>query len=120
MLPLRQQGKGGGRPWLGPLQGRSATTRPSIGAAGCGQGPYRGCRRGSRPWPACKGRRSPATRLQGQRLPTAHRGAAYGYGVRPPARCRPRAAAPIVGVVANGTHTTTNKGLFYPFKFEKL
>ncbi|RWV86561.1 hypothetical protein GW17_00051539 [Ensete ventricosum] len=36
--------KGGGRSWLGPLQGRRATTRPFARAVDCAQGPCRGSR----------------------------------------------------------------------------
>ncbi|RRT39169.1 hypothetical protein B296_00043568 [Ensete ventricosum] len=72
---------------------------------------------GQLPRPAYKGRRSPNTKPQGQRQPAAspqgavlahgqaaavaptaslqrggtHKGAAYGHGGRPPARCCPRA-----------------------------
>ncbi|RWW13369.1 hypothetical protein GW17_00022918 [Ensete ventricosum] len=34
--------KGGGRPWLGPLQGWLPTARPTAGAADCGQGSLQG------------------------------------------------------------------------------
>ncbi|RRT34197.1 hypothetical protein B296_00045002 [Ensete ventricosum] len=59
MIPLRQRGKGVGRPWPGPLQGRSATTRPSIGAAAGAVVRGQPARGGARPRPGYRGSTRP-------------------------------------------------------------
>ncbi|RRT33844.1 hypothetical protein B296_00036178 [Ensete ventricosum] len=96
MLPLRFPNsgiktkaarKGGGRPWLGPLQGWLHVARATT--------------KGDRSLPVDKGRHSPATSPQGV---GAHRGSACGHRHCTQGR-RPSAREALAGTVPIGATT---------------
>ncbi|RRT75836.1 hypothetical protein B296_00005410 [Ensete ventricosum] len=76
--------KGAGRPWPGPLQGRSTVARASVGVAARGQvvGGALAC---------CQLTRGGTCPQSGSRG-SAHRGVACGNDTCPPSRCCLRAA----------------------------